>query len=124
MNMKVICDDPEAEHQAPDAIVAGLEERQGLLATPAEGWAIRDQIAHLACIDEADRLAIAAAAPGAAGVYGRFCHGAGGHEGGERCRRVLVLATLYAFDVLARQAAADRAQGGLFLTEQERDVAA
>ena len=27
MNMKVICDDPEAEHQALDAIVAGLEER-------------------------------------------------------------------------------------------------
>jgi hypothetical protein len=40
--MKVICDDPEAEHQALDAIVAGLDERQWSLATPAEGWAIRD----------------------------------------------------------------------------------
>jgi hypothetical protein len=68
MNMKVICDDLEAEHQALDAIVAGLEERQWSLATPAEGWAIRDQIAHLACIDEAGRLAALAAAPGAAGV--------------------------------------------------------
>lgn len=45
--MQQICDDLVAEHDALDRIVDGLDEAHWSLATPAEGWAVRDQICHL-----------------------------------------------------------------------------
>jgi uncharacterized protein (TIGR03084 family) len=47
-----LCDDLAAEHAVLDCIVSELTDTQWLLATPAEPWTIRDQIAHLAYFDE------------------------------------------------------------------------
>ncbi|RPI23536.1 MAG: maleylpyruvate isomerase family mycothiol-dependent enzyme, partial [Actinobacteria bacterium] len=47
-----LCDDLAAEHAVLDCIVSDLSDEQWLLATPAEPWTIRDQIAHLAYFDE------------------------------------------------------------------------
>ena len=57
--MRRICDDLEAEHDALDALVSGLEGKRWDTPTPAEGWAVRDQITHLACTDVAARWAVA-----------------------------------------------------------------
>ena len=56
--MRRICDDLAAEHEALDAIVAGLEPARWDTPTPAEGWTVRDQIAHLAYSDVSARLAV------------------------------------------------------------------
>src|SRR2546430_3168236 len=45
-----------AEHADLDALLTGLPDDRWLLATPAEGWDIRDQVSHLAdtndiCVD-------------------------------------------------------------------------
>jgi uncharacterized protein (TIGR03084 family) len=53
-----ICEDLAAEHEALDAIVAGLEPARWDTPTPAEGWTVRDQIAHLAYSDVSARLAV------------------------------------------------------------------
>ncbi|MEY2421262.1 MAG: hypothetical protein QOI95_1329 [Acidimicrobiaceae bacterium] len=53
-----ICDDLAAEHADLDALVGPLEPAQWNLATPAEGWAIRDQIHHLGWFDHNGALAI------------------------------------------------------------------
>lgn len=53
-----ICDDLAAEHADLDALVAPLDAPQWDLMTPAEGWAIRDQIHHLAWFDRNGVLAI------------------------------------------------------------------
>ncbi|MBI2877543.1 MAG: TIGR03084 family protein [Candidatus Tectomicrobia bacterium] len=55
--MKQICADLAAEHAALDEIVARLAPEQWDLATPAENWAIRDQIGHLAYFDARGRAA-------------------------------------------------------------------
>ena len=55
--MQALCDDLAAEHAALDAVVADLDEARWDLATPAEGWSVRDQIAHLAYTDVAGYLA-------------------------------------------------------------------
>ncbi len=47
-----IVDDLEAEQLALDALLADLDEPGWETPTPAEGWTIRDQIAHLAFFDE------------------------------------------------------------------------
>jgi uncharacterized protein (TIGR03084 family) len=47
-----IVDDLEAEQLALDALVADLDEPGWETPTPAEGWSIRDQVAHLAFFDE------------------------------------------------------------------------
>jgi uncharacterized protein (TIGR03084 family) len=57
MDMKAICDDLAAEHAVLDAIVAELDEFQWSAPTPADGWAVRDQICHLATYDDASWLA-------------------------------------------------------------------
>lgn len=57
--MRRICDDLEAEHEALDALVSGLEPSLWDTPTPAEGWAVRDQITHLATTDVAARWAVA-----------------------------------------------------------------
>jgi uncharacterized protein (TIGR03084 family) len=53
-----LCDDLAAEHADLDALVASLEPPQWDLATPAEGWAVRDQIHHLGYFDRNGVLAI------------------------------------------------------------------
>jgi uncharacterized protein (TIGR03084 family) len=65
--------DLAAEGAALDAVVAGLEDTAWLAPTPAEGWTVAHQIAHLAWTDEQALLAstdpagfssaVAAAAP-------------------------------------------------------------
>jgi uncharacterized protein (TIGR03084 family) len=56
---RALCGDLAAEHAELDALVAPLSEERWSLATPAEGWTIRDTILHLALTDEAARLAVA-----------------------------------------------------------------
>lgn len=53
MDYETLCDDLDAEQQALDDLVVGIDDRQWLLATPSPGWTVRDQIAHLAYSDEA-----------------------------------------------------------------------
>jgi uncharacterized protein (TIGR03084 family) len=50
--------DLEAEHQALRQIVECLRTEQWDRLTPADGWAIRDQVQHLARFDELGALAI------------------------------------------------------------------
>jgi uncharacterized protein (TIGR03084 family) len=47
-----------AEQEALDAVVAPLTDDQWELATPSPGWAVRDQIGHLAFFDDTAALAI------------------------------------------------------------------
>jgi len=55
--MDQICNDLQAEHDALDAIVAGISEETWTTATPAEGWDIKDTIVHLIQADMAASLA-------------------------------------------------------------------
>ena len=50
--MDPICDDLEAEHAELDRLLNRLDEDGWDRATPAEGWAVRDQVSHLAYFDE------------------------------------------------------------------------
>jgi hypothetical protein len=68
-----ICADLAAEQDALDGLVAELDEQSWDRATPAEGWAVRDQVSHLAWFDGAARLAVndhEALAAAVAGVTG------------------------------------------------------
>ena len=49
--------DLEAECQSLDALVAGLDDAGWDTLTPAEGWTVKDQISHLASVDEWAALA-------------------------------------------------------------------
>ena len=42
-----LCDDLAAEHAALDVLLEPLDAAGWLTPTPAEGWTIRDQVAHL-----------------------------------------------------------------------------
>ncbi len=53
-----LCDDLAAEHHDLDALVAPLDVAQWSRATPAPGWAVRDQISHLAFFDATAVLAL------------------------------------------------------------------
>ncbi len=53
-----LIDDLAAEHAALDAVVSGLAERAWATRTFAEGWDVRDHVAHLAFFDEMAALAI------------------------------------------------------------------
>lgn len=46
-----ILEDLDAEHHDLDALVASLEDKAWEAPTPAAGWAVRDQIGHLAFFD-------------------------------------------------------------------------
>jgi uncharacterized protein (TIGR03084 family) len=59
--LAAVCVDLEAEHDALDGVVAGLPDESWDTPTPAEAWTVRDQISHLAWVD--DRAAEAIAAP-------------------------------------------------------------
>lgn len=49
--------DLEAECESLDALVAGLDAAAWESPTPAEGWTVKDQISHLAVVDEWATLA-------------------------------------------------------------------
>ena len=53
-----LCDDLEAEHGALDTVVAPIDAANWDLATPAEGWAVRDQIHHLGWFDRNGAIAV------------------------------------------------------------------
>jgi uncharacterized protein (TIGR03084 family) len=57
MSMNPICDDLQAETDDLVAILSGLTADQWDSPTPADGWAVRDQISHLAFFDETGTLA-------------------------------------------------------------------
>ncbi len=53
-----LLDDLTGEHDALDAIVSDLDEATWRAPTPAEGWDVRDSVAHLAWSDELAVLAL------------------------------------------------------------------
>ena len=53
-----LLDDLEAEHADLEALLEPLDEASWELPTPAEGWAVRDQVSHLAFFDDAATMAI------------------------------------------------------------------
>jgi uncharacterized protein (TIGR03084 family) len=57
VDMRVLLADLLAETRVVESLVAGLDDDAWDLPTPARGWAIRDQISHLAYFDEAATLA-------------------------------------------------------------------
>ncbi|MFG1710887.1 TIGR03084 family metal-binding protein [Nonomuraea sp. M3C6] len=61
--MAELLDDLRAETASLETLLQPLREEDWELATPAEGWAIRDQVSHLAWFDDAASLA--ATDPGA-----------------------------------------------------------
>jgi uncharacterized protein (TIGR03084 family) len=48
-----LLDDLDAEHLDLDSLVASLDEAGWGRPTPADGWAVRDQVSHLAFFDDA-----------------------------------------------------------------------
>jgi uncharacterized protein (TIGR03084 family) len=56
-DMTTLLDDLRAESAVFDGMLAPLTEAGYLLATPATGWCIADQVSHLAFFDEAALLA-------------------------------------------------------------------
>ena len=50
--------DLRAEHEAVDAMVAGIDSSDWLTPTPAAGWDVRDSVGHLNYFDETARLAL------------------------------------------------------------------
>lgn len=67
-DLRALVRDLAAEHDALDTVVAGIDEAAWAAPTPAEGWSVKDQVAHLAWFDRAavqavtDPAAFAAAA--------------------------------------------------------------
>jgi uncharacterized protein (TIGR03084 family) len=61
--MEAITADLVAEHESLDALVSELPPEAWEVPTPAEGWAVRDQISHLWFFD--DRAVLAATQPDA-----------------------------------------------------------
>ena len=57
-DLDAVLDELTAEGDELDALVAGLTAEQWVLDTPAKGWTIATQIAHLAWTDDAALLAI------------------------------------------------------------------
>jgi uncharacterized protein (TIGR03084 family) len=53
-----VVDDLAAESAEVDAMVAGLDAEQWSTATPAPGWTVAHQVAHLAWTDDAALLAV------------------------------------------------------------------
>ena len=63
-----VCADLAAEHEALDALVRPLPLTGWDRPTPAEGWSVRDQISHLAWVDERAVEAVSDPAAFTAGV--------------------------------------------------------
>jgi len=51
--LRSMIDDLSAEHDALDAVVAGLDDEQWASPTPSPGWTVAEQVAHLAFFDDA-----------------------------------------------------------------------
>jgi uncharacterized protein (TIGR03084 family) len=66
-----LLDDLAAEGAVLDAVVAELEDTAWLTPTPAEGWTVAMQIAHLAWTDEQALVAVTDPAAFTAAVPGR-----------------------------------------------------
>lgn len=58
-DIMALADDAQAEHDVLAALLAGRGDEVWDLPTPAPGWSVRDQVAHLAFFDGVARLAIA-----------------------------------------------------------------
>jgi uncharacterized protein (TIGR03084 family) len=58
VNVGALCDDLLAERADLVAVLAPLDEAAWRTPTPAPGWTVLDQVAHLAHFDEASRLAV------------------------------------------------------------------
>ena len=56
--LNTVLDELSAECGQLDDIVAGLDENQWFEDTPAPGWTIQTQVAHLSWTDDASLLAI------------------------------------------------------------------
>jgi uncharacterized protein (TIGR03084 family) len=59
VDLERLCDDLEAEGAVLVDLVGGLDAGGWSTPTPADGWDVRDQIAHVAHFDDAAHLAIA-----------------------------------------------------------------
>src|SRR5918993_521244 len=75
--LAALLDDLAAEGAALDAVVAQLEDTAWLTPTPAEGWTVAMQIAHLAWTDDQALLAVTDPAAFTAAVSGRGAELAG-----------------------------------------------
>lgn len=58
LDFAALVDDLAAEQDALDAVLRQLRQEDWEVPTHAPGWAVRDQVAHLAFFDDAARLAI------------------------------------------------------------------
>ncbi len=58
MDVRTIAAELADEHEALDAVVAGLGDEQWTTATPSPRWRVADQIAHLAYFDRAAVVAM------------------------------------------------------------------
>jgi uncharacterized protein (TIGR03084 family) len=79
--MDPICNDLQAETDDLVSILAGLTDDQWDLATPADGWSIRDQISHLTFFDHTGTLAATDADAFAASAKALMSSGVGGDAG-------------------------------------------
>jgi uncharacterized protein (TIGR03084 family) len=80
-----LLEDLESEHADLDLLVGPLDEASWSLATPAEGWAVRDQVSHLAFFDDAATTAIVD--PATFSVTAEAALAAGGDPMEEHLRR-------------------------------------
>jgi uncharacterized protein (TIGR03084 family) len=69
--LAALLEDLAAEAEALDAVVADLEDTAWLTPTPAEGWTVAMQVAHLAWTDEQALLAVTDPAAFTAALSGR-----------------------------------------------------
>lgn len=81
--LRAVGADLAAEVTELDAAVAGLAPGDWDMATPAEGWTVRDQVIHLAYVDHLAVLAIADP-PGFQAERARIRAAAGGLDGTQR----------------------------------------
>jgi uncharacterized protein (TIGR03084 family) len=58
VDLEALCDDLAAEGDDLIAMVTGLDAAGWATPTPAAGWNVRDQVAHVARFDDAARLSI------------------------------------------------------------------
>lgn len=83
--LPALLEDLEAEHADFEAMVGELDEVGWDTATPAPGWAVRDQVSHLAFFDEAATEAIVD--PSAFTVRAQSALASGGDPMEEHLRR-------------------------------------
>jgi uncharacterized protein (TIGR03084 family) len=76
--------DLAAEHEALDSVVAQLDQAEWEHSTPAPGWRVRDQIAHLALVDE--RAVLALTDPEGYAAQAERDFAAGGLDADQRAR--------------------------------------